>query len=103
MAEHDFTGTLLEYAKVKRNAGKLRKVEEEFVIKTMRQSELEEFTYAGDATCFYSQKDSATYSYNMKKQCSGMLGFIAELGICNTMDFRAGHVSPQTGVLLKFH
>lgn len=91
--------TLLEYAEVKRNAGKLRKVEEEFVIKTMRKSELGGFTYDGDATYFDSEKDSATYSYNMKKQYSGMLGFIAELGICNTMDFRPGHVSPQTGVL----
>jgi hypothetical protein len=91
--------TLLEYAEVKRNAGKLRKAQEEFVIRAMKQSELCEFTYDGDATYFDSGKDSATYSYNMKKQYSGMLGFIAELGICNTMDFRPGHVSPQTGVL----
>ena len=28
-----------------------------------------------------------------------MLGFIAELGIYNTTDFRPGHVSAQTGVL----
>ena len=91
--------TLLEYAQIKRNAGKLRKAEEAFVIKTMRQSEIEEFTYDGDATYFDSRKDSATYSYQMKKQYSGMVGFIAELGICNTMDFRPGHVSPQTGVL----
>jgi len=91
--------TLLEYAKDKHNAGKLRKAEEEFVIKAMRDSQLKEFTYDGDATYFDSEKDSATYSYQMKKQYSGMLGFIAELGICNTMDFRPGHVSPQTGVL----
>ena len=91
--------TLLEYAQVRRNGGKLRKVEEAFVIRAMRQSELEEFTYDGDATYFDSEKDSATYSYQMKKQYSGMLGFIAELGICNTMDFRPGHVSPQTGVV----
>jgi hypothetical protein len=39
----------------------------------------------------------------MKKQYSGMLGFIAELGICNTMDFRSGNVSPQTGVLNQLH
>lgn len=91
--------TLLEYAQVKRNAGKLRKAEEEFVIEAMRSSEFEEFTYDGDATYFDSEKDSATYSYQMKKQYSGMLGFMAELGICHTMDFRPGHVSPQTGVL----
>jgi hypothetical protein len=91
--------TLLEYAQEKRNAGKLRKVEEEFVIKMMGQSEIKEFTYDGDATYFDSAKDSATYSYQMRKQYSGMLGFISELGICNTMDFRPGHVSPQTGVL----
>lgn len=91
--------TLLEYAKDRRNGGKLRKVEEELVIKVLRGSSLEEFTYDGDATYFDSEKDSATYSYQMKKQYSGMLGFIAELGICNTMDFRPGHVSPQTGVV----
>ena len=91
--------TLLEYAKVKDNAGKLRKVQEEFVIKAMRDSKLQEFTYDGDATYFDSEKESATYSYQMKKQYSGMLGFIAELGICNTMDFRPGNVSPQTGLL----
>lgn len=91
--------TLLEYARVKDNAGKLRKSQEEFVIKAMRQSDLLEFTYDGDATYFDSEKDSATYSYQMRKQYSGMLGFIAELGICNTMDFRPGNVSPQTGVL----
>jgi hypothetical protein len=91
--------TLLEYAKVRDNAGKLRKTQEEFVIKTMRDSKLKEFTYDGDATYFDSEKESATYSYQMKKQYSGMLGFIAELGICNTMDFRPGNVSPQTGVL----
>ena len=91
--------TLLEYAKVKDNAGKLRKVQEEFVIKAMRDSKLQEFTYDGDATYFDSEKESATYSYQMKKQYSGMLGFIAELGICNTMDFRSGHVSPRTGIL----
>jgi hypothetical protein len=90
--------TLLGYAHEKRNAGKLRKAQEEFVLKMMRQSELGEFTYDGDATYFDSQKDSATYSYNMRKQYSGMLGFIVELGICNTMDLRTGKVSPQTGV-----
>ena len=91
--------TLLGYAKQKSNAGKLRKAEEELVIKAMRDSALSEFTYDGDATYFDSEKSSATYSYQKKKQYSGMLGFIAEVGICNTMDFRPGHVSPQTGVL----
>lgn len=91
--------TLLEYARVKDNGGKLRKSQEEFVVKTMKTSVLSELTYDGDATYFDSSKESAAYSYQMKKQYSGMLGFIAELGICNTMDFRPGNVSPQTGVL----
>lgn len=95
--------TLLEYARHKKNAGMLRKSQEEFAIKTMRESDLWEFTYDGDATYFDSAKDSAAYSYQMKKQYSGMLGFIAELGICNTMDFRSGNVSPQTGVLNQLH
>jgi hypothetical protein len=91
--------TLLEYARLKKNAGKLRESQEEFSIQTMRASDLSEFTYDGDATYSDSEKDSAMYSYQMRKQYSGMLGFIVELGICNTMDFRPGNVSPQTGVL----
>lgn len=91
--------TLLDYAKEKRNAGKLRKAKESFTIKAMRDCKLQEFTFDGDATYFDSEKKSATYSYQKSKQYSGMLGFIAELGICNTSDFRPGNISPQTGVL----
>lgn len=36
--------TLLEYARLKKNAGKLRKSQEEFAIQTMRTSDLSEFT-----------------------------------------------------------
>ncbi len=91
--------TLLEYAKKKRNAGKLRKVEEKFTVKILQDCVFEEFTFDGDATYFDSEKESAAYSYQKSKQYSGMLGFIAELGICNTSDFRPGNISPQTGVL----
>jgi len=91
--------TLREMTKDKRNAGRLRLADEEFMIKVMKDSEVREFTYDNDATYFDSDKDSATYSYQMRRQYSGLLGFIAELGICNTADFRPGHISPQTGIL----
>lgn len=91
--------TVREMGKAKRNGGKLRKADEAFVIKAIRESEIEAFTYDNDATYFDSDKDSATYSYQMRKQYSGLLGFIAELGVCNTADFRPGHVSPQSGIL----
>jgi hypothetical protein len=91
--------TLREYLKVGQNAGRLRKGQEEFVMKAMRQTEHEELTYDNDATYFDSEKDSASYSYQKKKQYSGLMGFIAELGVCNTVDFRPGNVSPSKGVL----
>lgn len=37
----------------------------------MQESDFSEFTYDGDATYFDSAKDSAAYSYQMRKQCSG--------------------------------
>jgi len=83
----------------KRANGKNRGVNEAMVIKAMRKRDEEGFTFDNDATYFDSDKRSATYSYNKVKQYSGMLGCIAELGLINTMDFRPGHVSPQTGVL----
>lgn len=90
--------TLREYLQVKDNAGKLRKTNEEMVIKAMAESDEREFTYDNDATYFDSEKDTATYSYQMKKQYSGLLGFIAELGLCATVDFRPGHVQPCNGI-----
>jgi hypothetical protein len=83
----------------KRSNGKNRGVNEAIVIKAMRKSDEEGFTFDNDATYFDSDKRSATYSYQKSKQYSGMLGCIAELGLINTVDFRPGHVSPQTGVL----
>jgi Transposase DDE domain group 1 len=65
----------------------------------MRESAVEEFTFDNDATYFDSEKDSAAYSYQMRKQYSGLLGFIPELKICNTVDFRPGNISPGTGIL----
>lgn len=91
--------TLREMMKEKRNAGKLRKADEEFVLKAMRDCVLREFTYDNDATYFDSDKDSAAYSYKKTKQYSGLLGFIDELKICNTVDFRPGNVYPGKGVL----
>jgi hypothetical protein len=83
----------------KRANGKNRGVNEAMVIKSMRKSDEDKFTYDNDATYFDSDKRSATYSYKKVKQYSGLIGCIAELGLINTMDFRRGHVSPQTGVL----
>ena len=91
--------TLREYIKVKRNNGITRKSNEDIMIKAMKKTEVKEFTYDNDATYFNSEKKSAAYSYQKKKQFSGLLGFIAELGLCNTVDFRRGNISPQTGIL----
>lgn len=91
--------TLREYLYVKRNGGRLRKVNEALVAKAMRKSPEREFTYDIDATYWDSEKDSATYSYQLRKQYSGLLGFIAEMKICNTADFRTGHLPPCKGIM----
>ncbi len=69
------------------------------IIKALRELEEDELTYDNDATYFDSGKESAEYSYQKSKQFSGLVGCIAELGMINTVDFRRGNVSPQTGIL----
>ncbi|MEA1878393.1 MAG: IS1380 family transposase [Bacteroidota bacterium] len=91
--------TLRDFLKDKRNAAKLRRINHELTIKVMRESEVGEFTYDNDATYIDSNKNSAEYSYQKKRQYSGLLGFIPELDICSTMDFRRGNVSPCDGIL----
>lgn len=91
--------TLRDFLKDKRNTAKLRQINNELTIKAMRESELSEFTYDNDATYIDSEKKSAEYSYQKKRQYSGLLGFISELDICSTVDFRRGNVSPCDGIL----
>ena len=91
--------TLREFFMKKKNVKKIKKINAETAKKAMKESDVKEFTYDNDATYFDSNKNSATYSYNMRKQFSGLLGFIPELsGICNTVDFRQGHVQAGVGV-----
>ena len=82
----------------RRGNGKLRKVNEAVVIKAMAKSGGREFTYDNDATYFDSEKRSAGYSYQKRRQHSGLIGCIAELGLINTVDFRRGEISPATGI-----
>jgi hypothetical protein len=91
--------TVINFIGDHRNNAKNRQVNEALVIKAMNQAKEEEFTYDNDATYMDSSKDIAAYSYNKTKQMSGLLGGIAELGIINTVDYRRGNVSPQTGIL----
>ena len=83
----------------KRMNGKLRSVDNAMAVKAMKKSSETEFTYDNDATYFDSDKKSAAYSYKKTRQFSGLIGCIAELGYINTMEFRRGNISPQTGVL----
>ena len=91
--------TYLNMIKDKRSNAKLRQINHKIVIKALKELEEEELTYDNDATYFDSEKDSAGYSYQKSKQFSGLIGSIAELGMMNTVDFRRGNVSPQTGVM----
>lgn len=91
--------TLLNFIDQKRMNAKIRRVNEAMMIKAMRESQEEEFTYDNDATFIDSNKKSAAYSYQKAKQFSGLAGCVAELGIINTVDFRPGNVSPQAGIL----
>ena len=91
--------TYLNMIKDKRSNAKLRRINHKIVIKALKELEEEELTYDNDATYFDSEKDSAEYSYQKSKQFSGLIGSIAELGMINTVDFRRGNVSPQTGIM----
>jgi hypothetical protein len=91
--------TYLNMIKDKRLNGKLRQINNKMIIKALRGLEEDELTYDNDATYFDSEKDSARYSYQKSKQFSGLIGCIAELGMINTVDFRRGNVSPQTGIM----
>ncbi len=59
----------------------------------------EEFTYDNDATYMDSGKDCAKYSYQKRRQMSGLPGSIPEFGMINTVDYRRGNESPQRGKL----
>jgi len=91
--------TLREFIKEKKNAGKMRQINNELVKEAIKKSGITEFTYDNDATYIDSNKESAKYSYQNKKQYSALLGFIKELNLCNTVDFRRGNVSPAEGIL----
>lgn len=89
----------LEYLAIIRNGGRIRKLNEIEVIKAMQKSELDDFTYDNDATYFNSGKDCAEWSYKEEKQMSALLGFLPELsGLCITMDYRPGNISPASGI-----
>jgi hypothetical protein len=90
--------TYLNMIKDKRSNAKQRLVNNQMVIKALRQLEEAELTYDNDATYFDSDKESAQYSYQKAKQFSGLIGCVAELGMINTVDFRRGNVSPSKGI-----
>ncbi len=73
--------TMREFMKQKRNNNKQEKINEILVIKAMKQAEEKEFTYDNDATYMDSNKECAQWSYQGSRQMSGLLGYIAELGV----------------------
>lgn len=91
--------TMINFIGERRNNAKNRRVNEAMVVKAMREAKEEEFTYDNDATYMDSRKDSAAYSYNKTKQMSALMGCVAELGVVNTVDYRRGNISPQSGIL----
>lgn len=93
--------TMRGFLKQKQNNNKQEKINEALVIKAMKQSEEKEFTYDNDATYMDSEKECAQWSYQGSRQMSGLLGYIAELGICATVDYRRGNISPADGVILQ--
>lgn len=91
--------TMLNYISSKRNNGRNRKVNEAMVIESLKRIDEEELTYDNDATFLDSKKKSAEYSYQKRKQFSGLIGCIAEIGMINTVEYRPGNKSPQTGIM----
>ncbi len=98
-AEMVCADTVINFIGDRRNNAKTRRVNNALVIKAMKQSQEIEFTFDSDATYMDSGKDCAEYSYQKRRQMSGLLGSIAEIGIINTVDYRRGNASPQSGIL----
>lgn len=91
--------TMINFIGERRNNAKNRRVNDQLVIKAMKQAKDDEFTFDNDATYMDSDKKSAEYSYQGSRQMMGLLGCIAEIGIINTVDYRRGNASPQVGIL----
>ena len=91
--------TMINFIEDRRNNARNRGVNDALVVKAMRQAPEEEFTFDSDATYIDSGKKSAEYSYQGRRQMSGLLGCVAELGIISTVDYRRGNASPQVGIL----
>ncbi len=91
--------TYLNLMNDKRSNARLRSENNEMIIEVLKKLDGEKLTYDNDATYFDSEKDSASYSYQKRKQFSGLIGSFEELGMINTVDFRRGNVSPQDGIL----
>jgi len=91
--------TILNFISKKRNNGRNRKINEGVIIESLRRIKEEELTYDNDATYMDSEKESAEYSYQKKKQFSALIGCIAEVGMVNTVEYRPGNISPQEGIL----
>jgi hypothetical protein len=68
-------------------------------IKALKRITDRELTYDNDATQIDSDKKSAKYSYQKRKQFSVLMGTIVETGMIHTLDYRTGNVSVQTGIL----
>lgn len=90
--------TLINFINDRRNNAKLRRVNDELVVRAMRRSEEKEFTFDSDATYMDSDKDCAQWSYQKRRQMSGLMGSIAEIGMISTVDYRRGNASPQVGI-----
>ena len=91
--------TVINFIGDRRNNAKMRRVNNELIVKAMKLAKEKEFTYDNDATYIDSNKECAEYSYQKSRQMSGLLGSIAELGVINTVDYRRGNKSPSTGIL----
>lgn len=91
--------TYLNLINDKRSNAKLRSENNKMIVRALKELDEEKLTYDNDATYFDSEKKSAEYSYQKSRQFSGLIGIIVELGMINTVDFRRGNVSPQTGVM----
>ena len=91
--------TLREYLKDKKNNHKQVRINEALVVKALRQAEAKELTYDNDAVYIDSEKDCAAVSYKGVRQMSGLLGYVAGLGLAITAEYRRGNESPANGVL----
>lgn len=90
--------TLIGFMKEPKNIKLLSKVLDILRMNIIKQSNLTSFIFDVDATLIETEKECATYCYKEFMATSVLLGFLAEIDLCVTDNYRGGSVHAGVGI-----